>query len=106
MNDSPFDENNLLKNHRWYRFPPGPWLRPPAAAIIITSDFPNTKGSPRCRLGKMAASERTPGQNDASIAGGSPLGQQHQRRALEKLTWRCRDRLLKPFAQHQKATLR
>src|ERR1035441_10497380 len=48
---------------------------------------------PLCQPGMVAASERKPGQNAASIAGEQSPGRQRQRREPGKLTWRCLNRL-------------
>src|SRR5476651_157630 len=48
---------------------------------------------PLCQPGMVAASERKPGQNAASIVGEQSPGRQRQRREPGKLTWRCLNRL-------------
>src|SRR5450631_2603787 len=48
---------------------------------------------PLCQPGMVAASERKPGQNAASIAGEQSPGRQRQRREPGKPTWRCLNRL-------------
>src|ERR1700676_4888177 len=48
---------------------------------------------PLCQPGMVAASERKPGQNAASIAGEQPPGRQHQRPEPGKPIWRCLNRL-------------
>src|SRR5471030_1371051 len=53
---------------------------------------------PLCQPGMVAASERKPGQNAASIAGEQSPGRQRQRREPGKLTWRCLNRPSLPSA--------
>src|SRR5450432_557022 len=48
---------------------------------------------PLCQPGMVAASERKPGQNAASIAGEQSPGRQRQPREPGKPTWRCLNRL-------------
>src|SRR6202162_2293845 len=59
--------------------------------VRVTSD--EIRRKPLCQPGMVAASERKPGQNAASIAGEQSPGRQRQRREPGKLTWRCLNRL-------------
>ena len=70
----------------------------------VTGLFPNLDIVDRTSInawldqGFHKAVRRTRGPTDASTDDGVLLGRPHQRHALERSTWRCRDRSWKSFA--------